>query len=59
MFNIIFWGDGMLVKLFLNINKLRVINFKLNRGVVSFFLKCFELLEIVVNWKEIFKLIIF
>lgn len=50
----------MLVKLFLIINKLKVINFNLNiRGVVSFFLKCFELLEIVVNWKEIFKLIIF
>lgn len=49
----------MLVKSFPNTNKPRATNFKLNRGAVSLLLKCFESLEIVVNWKETFKLTIF
>lgn len=52
--------DGMLVKSFPTTNKPKATNFNLNiRGAVSLLLKCFESLEIVVNWKETFKLTIF
>ena len=46
----------MLVKSFPTTNKPKATNFNLNiRGAVSLLLKCFESLEIVVNWKETFK----